>query len=201
MLTMRKYLKETIITFLCLTLLASISYGAERTKSSEWKSFDASTGDTFNFSFGKYIVTIQPGAHLTSPFREDNLTMTIKKNNDTIIRQDFVSSYGRGSVLLKSDYLFMEYGVGRGTGVREEHIKAYTLLAEYEFIKNLIELFDIQKSYMFPDSKPVAYPYKVKYEVRVIEEKKNLRVIFSGAEKGFGIPQRKEIILNKMVNN
>lgn len=198
---MRRYIKGIIITCLGLALFAFISYSAERAETSQWKSFDASAGDEFTFSFAKYTSTIQPGAHLTSPFREDNLTMTIKKNSDTVIRQDFVSSYGSGSILLKSGYLFLEYGIGRGSGVRVEHIKAYTLLSEYQFIKSLVEVFDIQKSYRFPNPKPVASAYKVQYEVRVVEEKENLRVIFRGAEKGFGIPQRKEIILKKMVNN
>jgi hypothetical protein len=201
MLTMKKYIQKIIITCLSVSLLVSAAYGAQHSKKVEWKAFDASAGGEFDFSFGKYNISIKPGEHATSPFREDNLTMIIKKGNDTIIKHDFVSSYGRGKILIKSGYIFLEYGVGRGTGVREEHIKAFTLLAQYEYIKEPVEVFDVQKSYRFPNPKPVAYPAYVEYKVRFVEDKDNLKVILYGGEKEFGIPEKKEILLEKLVND
>jgi len=181
-----------------LTLLVSISYGATHDRSSEWKSFDSSAGDEFTFSFGQYIVTIKPrDINLPAPDREDNLTMIIKKGKETIVKHDFISSYGSGKILIKSGYIFLEYGIGRGTGVREEHIKAYTLMAKYEFIKEPVEVFEVQKSYMFPPLKRMAGLYPVEYKVRLVEDKDNLKVFFYGAEQGFGIPESKVIILKK----
>ena len=199
-------MKNKFITILiaCLgfALFCSISDGAQSISSSKWKSFDCSAGEEFNLPFDQYIVTIKPrGINLPAPEREDNLTMIVSKGKETIVKHDFISSYGSGKILITSGYLFLEYGIGRGTGVREEHIKAYTLLADYEYLKEPVEVFDIQESYRLPPHRPMAGPYYVAYKVRFIEDKENLKVVFYGAEKSYGIPERKEIIFKKMVNN
>jgi hypothetical protein len=199
---MQKNIKVIIIVCLGLVLFSATSYSVQPTEDTKWKSFDCSAGDEFNLSFGQYIATIKSrDIHLPAPDREDKLTMIIRKGNETILKHDFISSYGRGQILIKSGYIFLEYGIGRGTGVREEHVKAYSLLAEYEYIEEPVEIFEVQKSYRLPPHKPIASPYYVEYKVRFIEDKENLKVVFYGAEKGYGIPERKEIILKKMVNN
>ena len=194
--------KHIIIVFLAFVLVASIPASAQNTSNQKWKAFDCSAGDVFNFSFGQYVVTIRPSdINLPAPDREDKLTMIIRKGNGTIVKKDFISSYGSGKIIIKSGYIFLEYGIGRGTGVREEYIKAYTLLAEYEYIKEPVEVFEIQKLYRLPPHEPIASLYPIEYKVRFIEQKDNLKVVFYGAEKGYGLPESKEIILKKLVNN
>ena len=159
-----------IITCLWVVLFASIAGSAQPISSSQWKSFDCSAGDEFNLSFDQYVATIKPrNINLPAPDREDKLTMIIRKGNEAILKHDFISSYGR--ILIKSGYIFLEYGIGRGTGVRREFIKAYTLLADYEYIKESVEVFEVQKSYMLPPQQPIAGPYEVKYDVRLVEDK------------------------------
>jgi hypothetical protein len=126
--------------------------------------------------------------------------MIVRKGNETILKHDFISSYGSGEILIKCGYIFLEYGVGRGTGVRREYIKAYTLLADYEYIKEPVEIFTVQKSYRLPPHQPIADDYYVTYNVEFIEDKYNLKIVFYGAEKSYGIPDRKEVVLKKMVN-
>jgi hypothetical protein len=194
---MMKFIKAVIILCLFLGLISTISYGGKSVESSQWKSFDGTAAAESTFSFPQLVITIKPYSHSASPFKEDNLTMVIKKQDGTVIEHEFVSSYGSCSIFVKSGYLFLEYGIGRGPGVREEHIKAYTLGAQYEYIKELVEVFDVQKSYRFPNPEPVAYPAYVEYKVRVVEDKDDLKVILYDAQKGFGVPERKEIILKK----
>ena len=193
---MQKNIKAIIIICFGLFLFTSTSYSAQPSENTKWKSFECSAGDGFHLSFGQYVVTVKPqDINLPAPDREDKLTMIIKKGNDTILKHDFISSYGSGRILIKSGYIFLEYGIGRGTGVREEHIKCYTLLADYEYIKEPVEIFEVQKSYRLPPHKPIVGFYYVEYKVSLIEDKQNLKVVFYGAEKGYGIPERKEIIL------
>lgn len=195
-------MKYVLTAFVVFFLFATTSHGNPSVSSSGWQSFDCSAGKEYTFSFDKYVVTIKPrDINLPAPDREDKLTLVIKNEGKNLIRQDFVSSYGRGMITIKSGYIFLEYGLGRGTSVREEYIKAYSLLADYEFIKELVEVFEIQKSHLLPPHKPSASPDKVSYKVKIDEDTDKLNVIFYGAEKGYGLPERKEIILNRLIKD
>ena len=183
-----------------LAVLTPVSYGAKHRERLQWKSFDASCGCDFEFSFPELTVSIrQQTPSSSTSFREDNLCMIVRRRDGRVMKQDFISSYGEGRLLLKGGYLFLEYGIGRGTGVREEHIKAYAPFADDATVDPLVEVFDFQKSYrVFSPS--YAGTNLIEYKVKVIEDKESVRVILHGVKKGFGLPERKEILLKKLVN-
>jgi hypothetical protein len=185
-------MKKHIILIFLITVLVPIQAYAE------WKEFDSSAGDEFKFKFGNVLVTIKPGNHSLSQFKEDNLTMVIHDEHTQPINYDFVSSYASGKVYVISGFLFLEYGVGRGTSVRTEYIKAFSFSFEKS---DFVEHCSIQKSYYFENPEPnTITPYKAEYEVKIIDEKQDLRLVFKTKDTGFELPYRKEIILSKIVH-
>jgi hypothetical protein len=196
-LRIHRYFFSLLVAF----LIVYPAYGEQASNKDGWGQFDASAGDESTFSFGPYGVTIKPrDINLPAPDREDKLTMIVKRNGHIIATHDFISSYGSGMILIKSGYIFLEYGLGRGTSVREEHIKAYTLLPQDDQTKEIVEVFDIQKSYRLPNPKPVASPAYVQYKVRFVEAKDFIKMIFYNPDKGFGLPESKEARLNRLSN-
>lgn len=109
---------------------------------------------------GRVEITIETRESSETGFQGDDLILTVRGPGQPESHYWFTSSYGFGSVAIQGKILLLKYGVGRGTAVRVDHVKALRL------DRGLIELADVQTSYRFEpapkdlDSKIVEYGLK-----------------------------------------
>lgn len=122
----------------------------------KWHSFEENT----KIAIGRMTITIETRESPETGFQGDDLILTVRGPGQPESHYWFTSSYGFGSVAIQGKILLLKYGVGRGTAVRVDHVKALRL------DRGLIELADVQTSYRFEpgpkdfDSKIVEYGLK-----------------------------------------
>lgn len=108
----------------------------------EWHNFDAVDGAPWKKNIDGATVGVSQREVDGAAFKEDNLILSIYRQGSAKRSIWFASSYGTGSIAIKGSWVFLRYGVGRGTFAREEHVRILRVSSE----NNLEEMADVKIS-------------------------------------------------------
>jgi hypothetical protein len=154
----------------------------------QWHKFGSSGCDANNFTIGGVLVTVQTRQVQEAAFRDDYLVMTVRVPGQKPSEYWFESAYGFGEVAIHRDLLLLKYGVGRGTFVRVDHVRALRL-------HDLDELVDVQSSYYVLTDPHNAAPDLFHYRLKIQTEGGYTTLSFSLPKPQKGIPSEKIVRL------
>ena len=111
--------------------------------------------------------------------------MTVHVPGQTSSEYWFESAYGFGEVAIHGDVLLLKYGIGRGTFVRVDHVRALRLHDGLE------ELVDVQSSYYVLTDPKKSDPDLIRYRLKVQTKGGYTTLSFSLPKPQKGIPSEK----------
>ena len=155
----------------------------------QWHKFGASGSDANTFTIGRVSVSVQTRQVQEAAFRDDYLVMTVRIPGQKPSEYWFESAYGYGEVAIHGDLLLLKYGIGRGTSVRVDHVRALRLHDGLE------ELVDVQSSYYILTDPHNAAPDLLEYRLKVRTEGGYTTLSFSLPKPEKGIPSEKIVRL------
>lgn len=172
-------------TFLLLLLL----WPALAFADVQWqKFFVGGEGDRQSLKMGHLALTFRTREVRNADFKEDHLVMTVQIADQKPDEYWFESSYGQGEVAIDGDLLLLKYGIGRGTFVRVEHVRALRL-------RNLEELVDVQSSYYVLTDPKKDDPDLVRSSLKIQVNRGYTTLAFSLPKRQRGIPSEKIVRL------
>jgi hypothetical protein len=158
----------------------------------KWHAFDLSPEDKKTVTAGEFTLTVETEPGHGDGCREDYLILTVRSKGLELDRLPFESSYGMCRIAVAEGFLLLKYGVGRGTGAREEHVKILSLT------ESLAELADVQTSYRVPNDDPKKwYQDLVEYGVKVQASRDYVTIRFRAPALHPGLPAEKIVRLRK----
>ena len=172
---------STLLAFLFLSSMLTLA-------DVRWHKFGVSERDTNTITIGRASVSITTREVQETAFREDYLVMTVRVPGQEAREHWFTSSYGLGEVAIQGDLLLLKYGVGRGTSVRVEHVRALRL-------RSLEELVDVQSSYYVLINARNVAPHLFEYRLKIQTEGNYTTLFFSLPKPQRGIPSEKIVRL------
>jgi len=154
-----------------------------------WHEFGRSSSDKEKITVGRISLTFERQKDSRSSFPSDDLVVTVHSQGRESSEHWFTSAYGFGSVAIYRNMLLLKCGVGRGTYVREDHVKALRL------DHNLDELADVQSSYYVLTNPHNAAPTLIEYSVTAKTEVGYTVLSFSLRKPQRGLPSEKIVRL------
>lgn len=155
-----------------------------------WHKFSVGgEGDRQSLKIGNVSLTIRTRDVRNPDFKEDYLVIAVSVSGKNPREYWFKSAYGYGEVAIHGDILLLKYGVGRGTFVRVDHVRALRLQDGLE------ELVDVQSSYYVPADPKKADPDLVEYRLKIQTEGDYTTLSFSLPKQQRGIPSEKIVRL------
>jgi hypothetical protein len=178
-------------TFLALAVIALLLFVSHLSAVADvqWHKFGVSDNETVAIHIGRISVTVQTREVQGAAFREDHLVMTVRVPGQKPSEYWFSSAYGYGEVALHGDLLLLKYGVGRGTFVRVDHVKALQLKDSLE------ELVDVQSSYYVLTDPKKADPDLLEYRLNIQTGGGCTTLSFSLRKRQQGFPSEKLVRL------
>jgi hypothetical protein len=156
----------------------------------QWHKFAiGGEGDKQSLTIGQVSLTIQTRDVRNADFKENYLVMTVHVPGQQTSEYWFTSSYGYGEVAVHGNLLLLKYGVGRGTFVRVDHVRALRLHDGLE------ELVDVQSSYYVLTDPKNDHPALVEYRLRIQTKGGYTTLSFSLPKPQKGIPSEKIVRL------
>lgn len=154
-----------------------------------WYKFGDPDGKRQIFKFGSATVSIQAENISDAPYPGDDLVLILQMPGQKARQYNFNSAYGYGSVTVYRNLLLLKYGVGRGTFVREDHVKILQL--DYY----MTESADITSSSWVLTDPHNAAPDLFEYQLKVQTAGGYTTFIFTLPKPQRGIPSEKIVRL------
>jgi hypothetical protein len=153
-----------------------------------WHNFGVDDNPPWKKNFDGSTVEIVQREVDGSAFKEDNLILSIYRQGAAKRSIWFASSYGTGAIAMKGHWIFLRYGIGRGTFAREEHIKIYRVDSD----DYLEEMADVKiSSYVENPDSVSGDPILAEYKIKVSEEGMAMTITFiPPAVAGIKMPEK-----------
>jgi hypothetical protein len=153
-----------------------------------WHDFDATAHVPWKIDLNGSMIEVVHRDVEDAAFKEDHLQLSFNRNGSPKCDIWFTSSYGAGSIALEGRFLFLRYGIGRGTFAREDHVRIYLVTKA----NPLEEMADVKvSSYVDIPGLKSSDPTLVQYQIQITEDKTSATITFNPPSvSGISLPKK-----------